>query len=220
MNYQELNWSGKFGNRYTNRNPHTAKQMDRLCIKRYGTSQSYIFANAYQGTGFVFGDYQKVLEVGCNVGSQLQIFQGLGLKNLYGIDINQNAVEKSKKLSKGINIIQGSAFDLPFKDNYFDLVFTSGLLIHINPFVDLAPVMQEIYRVSKQFILGFESYSDGWDTICYRGDKNLYWKGDYARYYNSLFHAPNGIKIINQKIYGYLDDSDNIDSCFLLEKIK
>ena len=42
----------------------------------------------------------------------------------------QYAVEKGKENTKGINIIQGSAFDLPYKDNYFDLVCTNGVLIH------------------------------------------------------------------------------------------
>jgi len=40
-------------------------------------------------------------------------------------------VERSKQNLKNIDILQGSAFDVPFKDGFFDLVFTSGVLIHL-----------------------------------------------------------------------------------------
>jgi len=57
----------------------------------------------------------------------------MGFTNLYGIELQWYAVEKAKEYTKGINIIQGSGFDIPFKDGYFDLVITNGVLIHIAP---------------------------------------------------------------------------------------
>jgi len=56
-----------------------------------------------------------------------------GINNLYGIELQQYAIEKAKALTKRINIIHGVADDIPFKDGYFDMVFTSGVLIHIHP---------------------------------------------------------------------------------------
>ena len=62
----------------------------------------------------------RILEVGSNVGSQLNGLQKIGFKNLYGIEIQQSAVEISKQNTTNINIIKGSAFDIPFKDSYFN----------------------------------------------------------------------------------------------------
>lgn len=50
----------------------------------------------------------------------------MGFNNLYGIEINNYAIELSKSRTNNINIIQGYAFGIPFKDEYFNLVFTSG----------------------------------------------------------------------------------------------
>ena len=74
----------------------------------------------------------------------------MGFTNLYGIELQGYAVELSKSRTHNINIIQGSAFDIPFKNEYFDLVFTSGLLIHIHP-SNIREAMNEIYRCTKKF---------------------------------------------------------------------
>ena len=96
--------------------------------ERYGYTRTEI------NSEFI-GDFDrdmKILEVGSNVGNQLLCLQEMGFKSLYGIELQNYAVELSKSRTKRINIIEGSAFDIPFKDSYFDLVFTSGVLIHIS----------------------------------------------------------------------------------------
>lgn len=95
----------------------------------------------------------RILEVGSNIGLQLDLLQKMGFKYLYGIEINEEAIEISKQLTRNIFITKGSAFDIPYKDNYFDLVFTSGVLIHIAP-QDIKEALKEIYRVSKKYIWG------------------------------------------------------------------
>jgi pseudaminic acid biosynthesis-associated methylase len=114
----------------------------------------------------------KVLEIGSNVGNQLLCLQEAGFKNLYGIELQSYAVELSKSRTKGINIIQGSAFDIPFKNDFFDLIFTSGLLIHIAP-EDITTVLDEIHRCTIKYIWCFEYYSDVYTKIEYRGHTDL-----------------------------------------------
>ena len=79
----------------------------------------------------------RILEVGCNIGNQLRGFQRMGFTSLYGVELQQYAVEKAKMATRNINIIQGSGFDLPFKDNFFDLVCTNVVLIHISPAITI-----------------------------------------------------------------------------------
>ena len=48
---------------------------------------------------------KKILKIGCNLGNQLRLLQRMGYKNLYGIELQPYVVQRSKDLTKGINII-------------------------------------------------------------------------------------------------------------------
>jgi pseudaminic acid biosynthesis-associated methylase len=137
----------------------------------------------------------------------------MGFSNLYGIELQSYAVELSKSRTRRINIIEGSAFDIPYKDGYFDLVFTSGLLIHISP-SDISRAMREIYRCTREYIWGFEYYADKYTEIAYRGHRNLLWKADFARLYLDQF---GDLELVKEERLKYLDN-DNVDSMFLLRK--
>lgn len=209
-NTQQLKtWSSEFGKEYTDRNPHTIEAMDEHYRKQFGltrTELNFLFLSNLDRK-------IKILEVGSNVGSQLQGLQKFGFENLYGIELQLYAVEVSKKYTKNINLIQGSAFDIPFKDSYFDLVFTSGVLIHINP-DDIDMVMNEIHRCTSKYIWGFEYYADEYLEITYRGQRNLLWKADFAKLYLDKFQ---NLELVKEKRIKYLDN-DNLDSMFLLRK--
>ena len=208
-NFQEKNWQSKFGADYINRNPLKLKEMDNLYFKNYGITRTKLnkeFLKNINSSG-------KILEVGSNIGVQLLFLQKMGFKNLYGIDINEKAVELSKLITKKINIIRGSVLDIPFKDNYFDLVFTSGVLIHVSP-LNIKKAMEEIYRVAKKHIWGLEYYADKYTEIPYRGKKNILWKANFSEIYLKNF---KDLKLIKEKKLKYLDNK-NTDSMFFLKK--
>lgn len=206
---QMKEWMSDFGKKYTTRNALTLDEMNEMYWEKFGMSR--------EDLNNLFIDEMnrniKILEVGSNIGNQLLLLQKMGFKNLYGIEINNYAVEVSKSRTKNINIIQGSAFDIPFKNKYFDLVFTSGLLIHIAPH-DINLVLNEIYRCTKEYIWGFEYYEEKYTEIIYRGKKDLLWKANFPQLYLNLFKS---IKLIKEKKIKYLND-DNIDVMFLLKK--
>lgn len=206
---QMKEWMGAFGEEYTDRNALTLKEMNELYRKCCGITRTEL-------NKLFVGDLArsiKILEVGSNIGNQLLLLQKLGFKSLYGIEINTYAVEFSKSRTENINIVQGSAFDIPFKDSYFDLAFTSGLLIHIAP-SDIEVVMQEIHRCSRDYIWGFEYYADKYTEIVYRGKKNLLWKANFPRLYLDLF---GDLELAKEKPLKHLNDN-NIDIMFLLKK--
>ena len=206
---QITKWKDKFGKEYTNRNALTLDELERIYENNFGQSRTKL-NNIFIGE---FNRSIKILEIGSNIGNQLLLLQKMGFKNLYGIEINSYAVELSKQRTKDINIIQGSAFEIPFKDSYFDLVFTSGLLIHIAP-SDIEIVMREIHRCTKEYIWGFEYYSDKYTEIEYRKNKNLLWKANFSKIYLDLF---SDLVLVKEKQLKYLNDN-NIDSIFLLKK--
>jgi len=90
----------------------------------------------------------KFLDVGCGTGD-LSLFIGnkLGVKQIYGIDVDQNALNKAKE--KGIFAfkLNASKEKFPFLDETFDLCTFLDVVEHLeNP--DNA--IKEIYRVLKQ----------------------------------------------------------------------
>ena len=182
MNKQEKQWSGQFGNKYTLRN-FDSKPKIKLKLNRS----------------------LRILEIGSNVGNQLLALKKMGFKNLYGIEINPKSVEKAKIK----NIIVGSALDIPFKDKYFDLVFTAGLLIHISP-KDIRKVMKEIIRCSKKYVMGYEYYAPKYQKVNYRGHKDMLWKTDFAKLYQKF-----NLKLINEKRF---QEKEGTDTIFMLSK--
>lgn len=205
-------WASDFGKGYTDRNLMTIEEMDEMYIKKYGVSRTDMNAQFLR-------DLPKdirILEVGSNVGNQLLFLQKVGFYNLYGIELLPYAVELSKSRTENINIIQGNALDIPFEDNYFDLVFTSGLLIHINP-EDISKVLAEIHRVSRHYIWGFEYYAQDYTQIKYREAKetsDLLWKANFSKILCDQF--PD-LRLRKLKTFKYLND-DNVDVMFLLRK--
>jgi len=202
-------WSGKFGNGYLKRNPLSLEGLNKNYIKNYGLSRLEM-NNQFLGK---LDRNLRILEVGCNLGIQLAVLQKTGFRNLFGIDLNPKVVEFSKSKTKHLNVICAEASDIPFKDNYFDLVFTSGLLIHISPKY-IKRVISEIYRCSRKYIWGFEYYAKKYTEIIYRGHKNVLWKADFAKLYLDNF---KNLRKVKTKIFKYLDN-DNEDMMFLLKK--
>lgn len=205
-------WKGEFGKDYTDRNTYSAEEWDNFYLTNWGKTK-------LQMNEACMGKLPKdirILEVGCNIGLQLSGFQRMGYTNLYGIELQQYAVEKAKQTTKGINIIQGSGFDIPFKDGWFDLVCTNGVLIHISP-DNYDKIMGEMFRCSSKYIMGFEYYADATKSINYRGNEGYLWKGDFASDFTRRF--PD-LKVAYKQMYPYVSTAEkgNVDCVYLLEK--
>ena len=201
-------WTGDIGKEYTDRNALPLDKLDSLYLNRYGFSRTQL------NSTFI-GNLDKkirILEVGSNIGNQLALLQKAGFTNLYGIDIQPYAVEIAKRKTQGINIIQGSAYDIPFKDNFFDLVLTSGLLIHIPP-VEIEQALKEIIRCTRKYIWCFEYFAKQYTPIVWRGQQDLVWKTDFLE----MFLKYPELRLAKQVSLKYIANH-NVDMMFLLEK--
>ena len=206
---QAAKWSGTFGRAYTDRNALTLEELDERYRSDFGVTRMELnerFLSTIDRSA-------RILEVGSNIGLQLKCLQRMGFESLYGVELQTYAVELAKAKTSGINIIQGSAFDLPLRDRWFDVVFTSGLLIHIHP-ADLAGVMREIHRCSRRYIWGCEYWAPAVTEVEYRNERELLWKADYAQMY---LHRFDDLKLVHSDDLAYAD-SDNVDQMFLLER--
>ena len=207
---QMKTWADSFGQEYTDRNAMSLEEMEVLYKSQYGLTRSELNRSFLEGIDRSI----RILEVGSNVGNQLLCLQQLGFHNLYGIELQSYAVELAKSRTKRINIIEGSAFDIPYKDGFFDLVFTSGVLIQISP-ADIVEALQEIHRCSNHYIWGLEYYASDYTEIKYRNNEGLLWKTDFAKLYLDTF---TDLVLVKEQQLPYLD-SENTDSMYLLKKV-
>jgi pseudaminic acid biosynthesis-associated methylase len=206
---QIAEWVNRFGREYTDRNVRTGSELDALYEKNYGVTRTELNHPFLAG---IPAD-ARILEVGCNVGNQLTILREMGYRDLYGIEIQEYALQQARRKLPGVHFAEASAFEIPFPDNHFDVVFTSGVLIHIAP-GDLPRAVDEIHRCAGQYVWGFEYYSPQTAEVKYRGNHGLLWKMDYAKFYLDRFAD---LSLLRRSDVSYLENS-NVDSMFLLRK--
>lgn len=163
-------WKSTFGDEYTKRN--TANVGARLQLWKMLLPK---------GCG-------SVLEVGANSGQNLEAISLISDCTMYAVEPNDMA--RSELEGTGIvppaQITGDSADNIRFPNKVADLVFTSGVLIHIPP-DKLAASMREIYRCSKRWIICGEYFAPSEEMIPYRGHDNAMWRRDYGSMYLDLF---------------------------------
>ncbi len=89
-----------------------------------------------------------ILDVGCHSGTfTKKIIDKLKSKEIYGIDISNQAIALAKKRIPYGHFEVADAAKLPFKDNFFEAVFCLEVLEHVdNP----KKILLEIKRVLKK----------------------------------------------------------------------
>ncbi len=198
---QEQFWAGDFGNEYINRNMQNEFLPGRLAL----------FANVLRRTNKI----ASVIEFGSNVGHNIIALQSLLPKaELSAIEINKTAADALAEI-QGLKIYQQSILD--FQPDYLrDLVFTSGVLIHINP-NELNSVYDLLFSTSRRYICLIEYYNSTPIEISYRGHRNKLFKRDFA---GEMLDKFPSLQLVD---YGFVYHRDNCfplgdGTWFLLEK--
>ena len=199
-------WTGRFEAGWRDRCHATVPQQEAAYHKKFGVSKTQVLSPFLDA----IGDQPSILEVGCSYGGQLAFLEHHGFNNLTGIDISKDAVlQAGSEEGVSADLTMGDAASLPFVTDAFDVIFTSGCLIHIPP--ELLGVCREIARVSSRFILGKEYFARSLTKIEYRGHSNVLFKGPYP----SFFELSTPFETIKLEHLRYLD-SENQDVVYLL----
>jgi ubiquinone biosynthesis O-methyltransferase len=90
---------------------------------------------------------KNILDVGCGDGVLSYFFAREGA-DVSGLDYSAIAIAFAKERTKkySIDFRQGSAYELPFEDNSFDIVISSDVIEHLE---DVSLYLSEIKRVAK-----------------------------------------------------------------------
>lgn len=89
------------------------------------------------------------LDVGCGTGYS----SSNSPLNVIGLDFSFLNLKLNKTTKPDAKLIQGSAYNLPFKDNSFDLVYGWEFLHHLD---DPDKAVKEMMRVTKKFLIIIE----------------------------------------------------------------
>jgi len=149
----------------------------------------------------------SILECGCNIGRNLHSLSRV-LPNA-----TQSIVEISKPafefVSHRYNLEQkfnGSILDSNLKGS-FNLVFTMGVLIHINP-DQLIENLSKIHNYSNKYILIGEYFNRTPTMVDYQGEKDRLFKRDFGRFFLDNF----SVEVLDYGfLWGHVYDSAGFD---------
>jgi pseudaminic acid biosynthesis-associated methylase len=123
----------------------------------------------------------SVIEVGGGCGDNLRAIDMIYERSRQPVTLmscDPNATARAA-MTDVADVRPGDLSALPYGDDAADLVFTSGVLIHVPP-ADLDRALSEIYRVSKRWILSIEYYNNVPEEIRYRGNDGMMWRRDWG----------------------------------------
>jgi pseudaminic acid biosynthesis-associated methylase len=172
-------WTGSFGQDYQTRNSsswQSIKNRSRLFGDVFNVMEQ---ANKADPQSKAFPE--SIIEVGGGCGDNLRAIDMIydrsrAAVKLMSCDPNEEA---RKAMADVAIVIPGDLSALPYIDDAADLVFTSGVLIHVPP-PDLDKALSEIYRVSKRWILSIEYYNNVPEEIRYRDRDGMMWRRDWG----------------------------------------
>ncbi len=168
-------WRGDFGDAYTERNAGATLR-----------SRTALWAQILDC--MAGAPPKSILEIGANIGDNLRALRALTAAEFYATEPNDRA--RRRLIDDGVvaagNVRDSAAAAMDFPDAAADLVFTSGVLIHIAP-EDLAASCKEIHRVARRYVVSIEYFSPHPEEVLYRGRKARLFKRDFGAYWLDSF---------------------------------
>lgn len=175
MNEQELFWKERYADNYIKKNNQFDIDKGVIAWKR--------MLDKCQNKKL------NILECGSNIGRNIkQIKKAYPDSKCSIIEINNRAFEICKANNPIENAFLGSILDCDFKENQFDIVFTMGVLIHIDP-DNLFANISKMVNLSRKYVLIGEYFDRNPSTLDYQGEKNKLFKRDFGKYFLGNFNG-------------------------------
>jgi pseudaminic acid biosynthesis-associated methylase len=131
---------------------------------------------------------ESILECGCNIGRNIRFLNSThpsARKSI--VEISRPAFDFVCSKYKIEHAFNGAIVDSRFPQT-FDLVFTTGVLIHIHP-NDLLANMRQIFNHSHRYVLIGEYFNRTPMMIEYQGQSDRLFKCDFGKLFTENFSA-------------------------------
>ena len=170
-------WMGDFGDAYTARNVADEAHVERRIDMWRRVLRSLSPAPP-----------TSCIEVGANVGINLRALRALHAIEMYALEPNAKAREVliADRVVPANHVLDGTVERIDLADASIDLVFTSGVLIHVDP-EHLEVACREMHRISRRYLLTIEYFASEPETKTYRGHDGLLFKRDFGAFWLDLF---------------------------------
>ncbi len=183
MNEQEFFWINEIADEYLNQNDEFDLEISRkawtIMLRKINRLEIKSF-----------------LECGSNIGRNLRVLGDLLPESSQSlIEISPTAHEIAVNRYSPLYSFNGAIKESSFSAQ-FDLVFSMGVLIHVNP-DDLLSTMRKMFEHSARYILIGEYFNRTPIAIPYRGSEDKLFKRDFGRLFLENFDC----KLID---YGFL----------------
>ena len=199
-NDQQNFWAGEFGNSYISRNQS----------EEFLASNLHLFSRVFSKFGH---SPESFIEFGANIGMNAKALKLLFPNSHYcGVEVNAEAYRQLAELA---DLAVHSSIETYNLEKTYEVSFTKGVLIHLNP-NNLNTAYEKLYHSSSKYILIAEYYNPTPVGITYRGFSDKLFKRDFASEILSIYAD---LRIID---YGFVFHEgafpqDDI-TWFLLEK--
>lgn len=103
----------------------------------------------------------KIFELGCNIGRNLNHLYSNGYKNLESLEINSGALAELRKafpeMAANTKLTNAAAeeFMPTLKDNSFDVIYTMAVLLHIHP--ESEWIFEHMVRATNKYLIIIEA---------------------------------------------------------------
>ncbi len=136
---------------------------------------------------------RSILDVGTNAAWNLRALREVDeTLELAGVEINEHVALTAASMGFTIHVGDAGAVGEAFREQ-FDLVITSGLLIHI-PTIELDAVMRSVAAASNQWVLAIEYEAPSEAVTVKHGEVERTW----ARPYGAMYEAQG----LTQRVMG------------------
>lgn len=127
----------------------------------------------------------QIIDIGCGDGHHLKWIEDIPRAESYGSDYNLLRLRRAKRSMPFSRLLLMDILDIPFDNNYFDIILCNHVLEHI---INDQSALKEIERILSPggiLILGVPNELSEWWQLAYELEPNLREITDHVHFYDA-----------------------------------
>jgi 2-polyprenyl-3-methyl-5-hydroxy-6-metoxy-1,4-benzoquinol methylase len=140
----------------------------------------------------------KILDIGCGSGLMLNALENLG--KTYGMDMSDEAINFSKEIYTGPVLKGGLPTEIPFEENFFDIITALDVIEHVDLDVESLKTIHSRLTTKGIAVITVPAYMFLWSSF----DEINNHKRRYTRNELNLKLVESGFKVIKISYYNTL----------------